>query len=80
MSTSLLAFIRASSSDDTGMALEESDAYRFTTNMLSITDEVLPHSPKTVSSFFRVNEGGAPNSGPNYQQRSQQQKLDNDVT
>lgn len=63
--TSFLVFIRASSSDDTGIALEDSDAYRFTTDMLSITDDILPHSPKTVSSFFRVNEGGAPNSGPN---------------
>lgn len=62
--TSFFAFVRASSSDDIGIALDDSDAYRFTTDILSITDDVLPHSPNTVSSFFRMNDGGAPKSGP----------------
>lgn len=62
--TSFFAFVRTSSSDDTGIALDDSDAYRFTTDILSITDDVLQHSPNTVSSFFRMNDGGAPKSGP----------------
>jgi len=54
----------ASSSDVTGIALEDSEANRFTIDMSSIIEEVLPDSPKMERSFFRVKDGGAPKPGP----------------
>lgn len=68
--TSFLAFERASSSEQTGIAWEESDAYRLTMDILSIKEEPFLDSPKTVRSFFRVNDGGAPKSGPNTSNQS----------
>lgn len=76
--TSFFAFVRASSSDDTGIALDDSDEYRFTTDILSITDEVLPHSPNIVSSFFRMNDGGAPKSGPKLETTKTRKKAPHD--
>lgn len=55
---------RASSSEATGMECDNSEAYRFTIDMLSIKDETLLESSKTVKNFFRINDGGRPKSGP----------------
>jgi len=59
-----MVFESASSSDVTGIALEDSEANRFTIDMSSIIEEVLPDSPKMERSFFRVKDGGAPKPGP----------------
>lgn len=59
-----MVFESASSSDVTGIALEDSEANRFTIDMSSIIEEVLPDSPKMERSFFRVKDGAAPKLGP----------------
>lgn len=63
-STSFLVFASASSSEITGIALEDSEAYRFTMDMSSINDEVLPDSLRIERNFFLVKDGGEPKSGP----------------
>lgn len=62
--TSLMVFVSASSSEETGIECDDSEAYRFTIIILSIKDEAFPESPKTVRNFFRKNDGGRPKSGP----------------
>ena len=62
--TSFLVFASASSSEITGIALEDSEAYRFTMDISSINDEVLPDSLRIERNFFFVKDGGEPKSGP----------------
>ncbi|KAL6492924.1 hypothetical protein OROGR_032683 [Orobanche gracilis] len=63
--TSFLAFKRASSSEETGIALDDSETYRFTMVTLSIKDDTFPDSLSNVNSFFLVNvEEGTPKPGP----------------
>jgi hypothetical protein len=59
-----MVFARASSSDVTGIALEDSEANRFTIDISSTIEEVLPDSLKIERSFFRIKDGGAPKPGP----------------
>lgn len=59
-----MVFASASSSDITGIALEDSEANRFTMDMSSIIEEFLPDSLKMERSFLRIKDGGAPKSGP----------------
>lgn len=63
-STSLLVFASASSSDVTGIELDDSEANRFTTDISSIKEEVLPDSLKMERNFFFIKDGGEPKSGP----------------
>lgn len=65
--TSFLAFERASSSEDTGNAWDDSEAYRLTMETSSMMEDTFPESLKTVRSFFLINDGGDPKSGPNPQ-------------
>lgn len=67
-STSFLAFESASSSLNMGIALDDSEAYRFTMATLSIKDDVFPDSLNTVRSFFRISAGGKPKPGPDTKQ------------
>lgn len=62
--TSFLAFDNASSSENTGSAWHDPEAKRFTIETSSIKEQVLPLSLRTVSSFFLMNDGGEPKSGP----------------
>lgn len=62
--TSFLAFESASSSEVTGIAWDDSEAYRLIIEISSIREEVLPQSLKTLRSFVRINDGGEPKSGP----------------
>lgn len=59
-----MALERASSSDDTGIAWDNSPAYRFTMDTSSMKEDIFPKSFKTERSFLRVNDGGEPKSGP----------------
>lgn len=59
-----MALESASSSEFTGNAWDDAEAYRFTMETSSMTEESLPHSLKTVRSFVRINDGGEPKSGP----------------
>lgn len=74
--TSFLAFRSASSSEDTGIAFDNSDAYRFTIEKLSIKDEVFPESLNTVDNFFRVSvEEGKPKLGPDVREAGKEYKV-----
>lgn len=63
--TSLMAFESASSSEETGIEFDDSEAYRFTMLILSMIEVVFPLSLKMVRSFFLIISGGEPKSGPN---------------
>jgi len=67
--TSFTAFESASSSDETGIAFDDSEAYRFTMLILSIIEVVFPLSFKTARSFFLITSGGEPKSGPRGSQK-----------
>lgn len=67
--TSFLDLERTSSSEDTGKAWHDPEAYLFTKETSSMKEETLPHSLRIVSSFFLINGGGEPNSGPNAQKQ-----------
>ena len=68
MPTSFFALERASSSEVTGNACDDSEEYRFTVETSSMKEDVFPFSPSIVSSFFLINDGGEPNSGPDRKQ------------
>lgn len=71
--TSFMAFESASSSEETGTELDDSEAYLFTMLILSTIQVVLQLSFKMSRSFFLIISGGEPKSGP----RGSQKKKEN---
>lgn len=59
-----MVFASASSSEVTGIEFDDSEAYRFTMDISSIKEEVLPDSLNMERSFFLIKDGGEPKSGP----------------
>lgn len=64
-----MAFESASSSEETGIEFDESEAYRFTMLILSMMEVVFPFSFKMVRSLFLTNSGGEPKPGPSQNQK-----------